>query len=352
MEVEVAECEIDSDGNYIRKSNDKVNALSANTDNNKAAIRDVSRKNLKRLEVLYSDNDQISSPIQRTEANFNVQSAGTSSSSRPIKKFTKLADLASNINSWDDDYSRHALGAPSPSKNKGAIPKTSRFSQPGSPARVVQLKSKTKSPEKPKAQTSNTAQNIFSSPSKKLMWDGKMMSSLEAQGFTRRESTVPKLVYDYTASSSSSGSPIKSSFASPIKSSFSSPKKSVVVAAEMTPKPMERKISSPAKAFTVSPKKTFTASPVKSQLSSPMKTNIFKALDLQANPKTVKFSTSNNKDPADLSLKVSFFVAQILNLLFSTTISSNPQHLFLGPHGNLREEQRHRSGTQMCLWNR
>lgn len=317
MEVEVAECEIDSKGNYIRKNNDKVNALSANYDNNKAAIRDVSRKNLKRLEVLYADNDQISSPIQRTEANFNVDQPAETSSSRPIKKFTKLADLASNINSWDDDYSRHAIAAPSPAKSKGAIPKVgTRPSQPGSPAKVLQLKSKTKSPEKPKAQPSKVSQNLMSSPSKKLMWDGKMMSSLEAQGFTRRESTVPKLVYDYTASSSSSGSPIKSTLSSPIKSSFSSPKKSILVAAEMTPKPMERKISSPAKKSFESPKKISVASPIKSQLSSPMKTNIFKALDLQANPKTVKFST-NNKDPADLSLKVSFCFRPLKNVLFT-----------------------------------
>lgn len=208
----MAECEFDEDGKMIRKG-ETVNSLS-NYDGKAVQLRDHSRKNLKRLGVLYSDTDQISSPIQRTEENFcEEQRAG---SSRQVKKFSKLVSLASDINSWDDDYSHHPikdLQPPAAAKKTGAIPKKI-FS---SPAKQPVVEATGKAAE---------------SPSKKLLWDKKVMDSLEAQGFTRRDTSGPKLTYDYAKPSTSTSS---AKVASPLKSSDSKPAVKFVPAA---PKPL------------------------------------------------------------------------------------------------------------------
>lgn len=279
VEVEVEECEIDDDGKLIRKG-ETVNSLS-NFDNgtNTAQLRDHSRKNLKRLGVLYSDTDQISSPIQRTEENFCERKDEAGSSTRPMKKFTKLVSLASDINSWDDDYSRHpikSLQTASPKKT-GTIPKTN-FS---SPAKKQQ--SPFKPPPKATSSSSDAAAGDTSSgqaASKKLLWDKKVMDSLEAQGFTRRESNVPKLTYDYADKASTSAA---GSFSSPAKKSSAST--SFVKPADM------KTIASPAKKAETKP------SPAPSKLNP---------LNKVSDQKNVRFSNvfqKNQKDPAEMSLK-------------------------------------------------
>lgn len=255
---------------------------------NKVSLRDSSRKNLKRLGVLYSDNDQISSPIQRTEENFCEEGA-SGSSARPIKKFTKLVSLASNINSWDDDYSHHQTKPAQTAQKLGAIPKTLY----GSPSKVKPQSTVDKTKAKEAAAST-------SSPTKKLMWDKKVIDSLEQQGFTRRESTVPKLVYDYSgpahnappAPSSSTSSPSKSKIV-PSKS-VASPSKSTTVTTTTSKflKPADVKQASPAKKSLTKPS-TSTASSVK-------------PVNKLNEQKTVTFSNNfprNQKDPADLSLK-------------------------------------------------
>lgn len=266
VEVEVAECEFDDDGKMIRKG-ETVNSLS-NFDSlgNTAQLRDQSRRNLKRLGVLYSDTDQISSPIQRTEENFCED--GVSSSTRQVQKFSKLASLASDINSWDDDYSHHPIknlqqSTASPRKT-GAIPKTN-FSSPTT---------------KPSSPFKTIAGPSTSSPSKKLLWDKKVMDSLEAQGFTRRDTTGPKLVYDYSADKPSTSATAAAKVSSPLKSVVASPLKNT--ATFIKPSAVT-KIPAPTK-----------------EVPKPLASKIAAS---QTNVRYSNLFQKNQKDPAEMSLK-------------------------------------------------
>lgn len=227
VEVEVAECEIDENGKFIKK-NETTNSLSnyESSSSSSVPLSEHSRRNLKRLGVLYSETDQISSPIQRTEENFCEKKL---TPGRPLKKFTKLAALADDINSWDDDYSQHAVAKDnssplkgskgstgSPFKSSTASPFKSSTASPFKNANASPFKKAVNSPSKITiskppptfnfaANTSTTSasprkdSNATNSSPKKLVWDKKVMDSLEAQGFSRRESTNPKLVYDYAS---------------------------------------------------------------------------------------------------------------------------------------------------------
>lgn len=294
----MAECEFDDDGNMIRKE-ETVNSL-ANFEKSESQIKlsDNSRKNLKRLGVLYSDTDQISSPIQRTEENFCERSEA-GSSTRTTKKFTKLASLASNINNWDDDYGHHpikGLQQDSPKKT-GTIPKTN-FSSPAK----KQSPYKTNINEKREitASTSSLDQSSSASSQKKLLWDQKVMQSLEAQGFTRRDSVAPKLVYDYNAckpstSSAGTSSPVKKT-ASPMK------KQETPTNTFLKPSEVKKTQASPAKA-PAAPKVTPAAA--KNPISQ-TKTTPAAAKTTPAAQRSVRFSNAfqkNQKDPAEMSLK-------------------------------------------------
>lgn len=301
VEVEVVECEVDENGKMIKKS-ETVNSLS-NFDS--VQLRDSSRKNLRRLGALYSETEQFASPIQRTEENFCESSDGNEGPSRPIKKITKLASLAKDMNSWEDDYSHHgsvpnSASKASPMKSTGAIPKV--FGSPaktpsgfnfGSPSRT-NFASPSKTNFSSPVRQNNLSKPKFASPMssnreasdataskpspKKLLWDKKVMDSLEAQGFTRRESQGPKLVYNYgtekpaTTSSSANASTTPTQSSTP-GSSKDSPKK-------------------------LSSTNTFTkpASPAKKEAPK-----ILKSTTPAANKAARK--SIFKKDPADMSLK-------------------------------------------------
>lgn len=214
VEVEVSECEIGEDGKMIRTGESTFNSLSNYENSSLTSLSEHSRRNLKRLGVLYSDTDQISSPIQRTEENFCEEKV---TGKRTIKKFTKLAALADDINSWDDDYSHHAAlqkeihspmkkgstGSPfknstaSPFKNSSAPPFKKTMNSPKtSSATCIPKPPPPFSFGVPSVSAPSTKKESKDSP-KKLVWDKKVIDSLEAQGFSRRESAIPKLVYDY-----------------------------------------------------------------------------------------------------------------------------------------------------------
>ena len=257
----------------IRKG-ETVNSLS-NYDNidRTVQLRDQSRKNLNRLGVLYSDSDQISSPIQRTEENFCERNeAGLSN--RRVMKSSKLVSLAKNINSWDDDYTHHpikSLQETASPKKTGTIPKTN-YSSP----------SKKQSPFKAPllASSASDSGSATASPSKKLLWDKKVMDSLEAQGFTRRDTSVPKLVYDYSSDKPSTSA---ITFSAPAVTS-KSPAKSFVKPSAV------KKIETPAKKAVAPPPAP----------ALPKFAPIRKTVD----QKNVRFSNAfNKKDPAEMSLK-------------------------------------------------
>ena len=215
--------------------------------------------------MLYSDTDQISSPIQtciqRTEKNFCEDKQKFRLATRPIKKFSKLTSLASDINKWNDDYSHHQTKTIESPKKTGTIPKINILTP-------VAKKFTAGSQYKGIASGfKSTPSTTSTSSSKKLLWDQKVIDSLEAQGFTRRDTTGPKLVYDYkndkpsTSAAAGVSSPLKNSFAKPVE---------------------VKKAPSPA--------------PVKK----------FAAPSKPAEQKNVRFSNmfqKNQKDPAEMSLK-------------------------------------------------
>ncbi|XP_045540424.1 anillin isoform X4 [Papilio machaon] len=81
--------------------------------NDRPALRHNIKSRLDRLGNLYSDTPNLSSPINRTESNFNSASPPPVSQpkERPAqegkKKFGRLAALADQINNWEDDLSHH-----------------------------------------------------------------------------------------------------------------------------------------------------------------------------------------------------------------------------------------------------
>lgn len=296
VEVEVVECEVDENGKMIKKS-ETLNSLS-NFDS--VQLRDSSRKNLRRLGALYSETEQFASPIQRTEEHFCESSDGNEGPSRPIKKITKLASLAKDMNCWEDDYSHHgsvpnSASKASPLKSTGAIPKT--FGSPaknpsgfnfGSPSRTNFASPKINLNFSSPVRQNNLSQPKFASPissnreasnattakpsPKKLLWDKKVMDSLEAQGFTRRESQGPKLVYNYGSEK-------------PAATTSSSANASTTPTHSSTPGSSK---DSPAKTSNVFTK---PASPAKKEAPKILKSN-------QAARKSIF-----KKDPADMSLK-------------------------------------------------
>ncbi|XP_053686120.1 anillin [Sabethes cyaneus] len=197
VEVEVAECEIDANGKVTRKV-DKTDDTDV-----KSLIRDSSRNQLQRLGTLYSESQDLSSPVHRTEGRFHEENTQGKENSRPKPKLAKLAMLADSINNWEDDTShpdikqhrdtltvarkdkspnrRQSPNKKESPKNTGATPKK-RAPQP--PKSIL-------SPAKPSGMDSDKV------GTKTLKWDQKVMDALELQGFQRRESTTSKLVYDY-----------------------------------------------------------------------------------------------------------------------------------------------------------
>lgn len=179
----------------LKSSRDNKPSPTSTHQNNQncAAIRDSSRNRLQRLGALYSETENLSSPIHRNEARFDdeMQSSSDAATKAPIKRFGKLAALASSINNWEDDLSHSDTKSQrqqdqtyspakkfEPQKSTGTIPKIPKVTSMIN-KKVIET------------ETSDKSQ------SKQLKWDKHVMDALEMQGFTRRESTAPKLVYDY-----------------------------------------------------------------------------------------------------------------------------------------------------------
>lgn len=149
-----------------------------------ARLRDTSRNRLQRMGALYSNTDDLSSPIHRTEAQFHAgDDEDVSERHSPRKgkqRFGKLAALADTINQWEDDTAHHEVHRPL----LDSVPPP----KPDLPSRPV-------AEAKKQAAPSDTVD--ASNKTKQLKWDPKVLSSLEAQGFQRRESSTIKHTYDY-----------------------------------------------------------------------------------------------------------------------------------------------------------
>ncbi|XP_065082931.1 anillin-like isoform X2 [Ochlerotatus camptorhynchus] len=206
VEVEVAECEIDSNGKITRKVEDKSREADV-----KSLIRDSSRNQLQRMGTLYSESQDLSSPVHRTEGKFHEEYPVGKENSRPKQKLAKLAMLADTINNWEDDTShpdiRHhretvhtSKKEKSPVRQKSPVQERSPKRKENFPKLVGTTPKKYPAPIAPKSILSpakGSETDGGKAGTKTLKWDQKVMDALELQGFQRRESTTSKLVYEY-----------------------------------------------------------------------------------------------------------------------------------------------------------
>ncbi|XP_016989741.2 anillin isoform X2 [Drosophila rhopaloa] len=121
-----------------------------------ARLRDTSRSRLQRMGALYSNTDDLSSPIHRTEGQFHLrtnedENCDNRSSKQPKQRLGKLAALADTINQWEDDTSHHEvhrpLDAPPPKPHlssrrteKAPAPQPPKKDEVDEAARTKQLK--------------------------------------------------------------------------------------------------------------------------------------------------------------------------------------------------------------------
>ncbi|KAK3917217.1 Anillin [Frankliniella fusca] len=321
-----------------------------------AAITDQVRSRLKRLGALYSESEQLSSPIHRTESNFSAEPVSRITRNTSATRSARLAALANTINEWEDDLSHpsvatasarvkasdsslnkpvtrfHAAGRKRKSVDRSELQPTvnSPVKNLGTPiknsssSRLPGLKATRKSGDgcSPKGKIPTEV----TSPTKQLQWDKAMLDSLESQGFTRSTSNS-RLIYDFEEGSKDSSinseglqsleeeedeslprSPLRKDVSSPVKNfnKFTSPSCSPIVmgVAQL------RNNSSPLKHAPGSPKRGL-ASPTKPQFKVSLKpVNIDESHPegsvLQRAAKYESDATSPSKrmarDPAELPL--------------------------------------------------
>lgn len=121
---------------------------------------------------LGGEDAEISSPIHRTEANFYVDDSKSpiSNIDKPRRGLNRLADLAQNINQWEDETTKKETKKQSPSK---------RSWKPKAPQPPISSPQKTETPKKkpaPPAPT-KTNENVKETP-KQLNFDKNVLATL------------------------------------------------------------------------------------------------------------------------------------------------------------------------------
>lgn len=166
-------------------------------------IRGNSRNRLHRLATLYNNAEDLSSPINRTEHKFCEQPDEVDN---PIPKRPagrgKFAALASSIRQWEDE-------GPQPTSIQPV--ETKKVVQSQTVTKVQSTKPKETVPKKvaPKIPVEEKKPKTID-----MKWDRKVITSLEAQGFQRKDSITPKIAFDF--SKASAAPPVKKA-TSPVK---------------------------------------------------------------------------------------------------------------------------------------
>lgn len=250
-----------------------------------ARLRDTSRNRLQRMGALYSNTDDLSSPIHRTEAQFHAGDDDDVSERHSPRKgkqrFGKLAALADTINQWEDDTAHHEVHRPL----LDSVPPP----KPDLPSRPV-------AETKKQAATSDTVDS--SSKTKQLKWDPKVLSSLEAQGFQRRESSTIKHTYDYAKQEDvmASTTTITTSPKPPV------PEKSTTVS--MVAKTFGSIASAASKLVTAPAVASAAAKPAPAvNVKSGLVSGRAAIFENKANSNGNQATQRNQKDPCELSLK-------------------------------------------------
>lgn len=150
---------------------------------------------MQRLGALYSNTENLSSPIHRNESRFDDEQLNAERKSAPVPKarFAKLRELANSVNSWEDEATS------SDNKDHSAKkPTNEKTNKTNEPKIVGVCPRKNESPKK----LTNNFNDDKTKPSesvknRQLHWDKNVMNALEQQGFKRRDTTTSRLVYDY-----------------------------------------------------------------------------------------------------------------------------------------------------------
>lgn len=308
MQVEVEEQELDGDGkvlNTIQKQRKQIRTAEE-TDEMPAApsscIRDSSRNQLHRLGALYSNPQDLSSPVHRTETAFAIEREPDhdTRSATKLKKSKKLAELANSYNQWEDE---------SVSKNRTPKPSTSQQNDnaaTASPHKVNDnhlisgIKPISASPRKFSDKTATASilnrieslekretDNNKNSNNKKLNWDKGIMDSLESQGFKRRDTTHKRLEYDFNHTDRKQ---INTKFSNAAKP----PLGSAAIIKGAIPKNAPTTVEEPARKVDVT-KGLVSGRAAIFETSAPRATNNASSSSTAA--------AKNQKDPAEMSLK-------------------------------------------------
>ncbi|XP_017049249.1 anillin isoform X2 [Drosophila ficusphila] len=172
VQVEIQEQEVtDDDDEEAGAKNPLLEAGPVNQP--LARLRDTSRSRLQRMGALYSNTDDLSSPIHRTEGQFHVTTGDEEDSGnrsrQPKQRLGKLAALADTINQWEDDTSHHEVHRP-------------LEAPPPKPHLSSRRAEKAPAPQPPKKDEVDDA-----SRTKQLKWDPKG----EAPPVGKQEATAP-----------------------------------------------------------------------------------------------------------------------------------------------------------------
>lgn len=192
--MEVEEQEIDSRGNILSRTPSKTRQIASGSEDKatSALIRDSSRNRLQRLGALYSDTENLSSPIHRNESRFDDEQLNMETIPMPKARFAKLTQLAQSINNWEDEASSSDNKEPQVQNHTNGTTKSNEPKIVGVCPRKFESPKKTNNDiNQDKAKTSDAVKG------KQLQWDKSVMNALERQGFKRRDTNTSRLVYDY-----------------------------------------------------------------------------------------------------------------------------------------------------------
>ncbi|ALC42031.1 scra [Drosophila busckii] len=164
-----------------------------------ARLRDTSRSRLQRMGALYSNTDDLSSPIHRTEAQFHAGDDEMPRSPRKGKqRLGKLAALADTINQWEDDTAHHDVHRPL----LESVPPP----KPELPSRPVAS-----------SKASSDAVDASKQQTKQLKWDAKQEESTASKPQVPQKSHTVSQVAKSFSSNAATGGPAKSA-PKPVKS--------------------------------------------------------------------------------------------------------------------------------------
>lgn len=312
--MQVDEQEIDSDGNVLktiqsqRKQITSIEHIEDTKVTPSKCIRDSSKNQLDRLGALYSNPQALSSPVHRTEPAFTTEQERERRNVHLNRnnRFAKLNELTKFYNECDDEIKPQTNNS---LENGGhTIDGTDAKASPKPATKMNEKKMvetnkrNVNSPQKTSTGTINkTISNRFApketatetndnkkASDKQVVWDKRVMDSLEAQGFKRRDTTYKRLEYNFNYKGKAS------------------PKKDNVVEQKLVPKLPVAPTTTSTTSVATKTEATTMAANKKGDISKGLvsgRAAIFETSQITLRGGSAPSSARNQKDPTELSLK-------------------------------------------------